>query len=207
MSENTSDLRYVQATRYWKLGIGRELGIDLFEKYLAAIPPVPADIFLSDKNFPMVVLVEPRVGLARLCKLGDIRFFDGDDETFEPFDARHAEFVQPTWIRAQSGWRNRNLAIATCRSTFKACELGLSALQGVCMYLQQENVVLEATEEDGGHLADLPGSLHCRERDRAPFLEVRSKQAWLSRRCVTEVYKYCGSASRKAETASVTLTT
>lgn len=189
------DMRERQAKRYWNLGVGRELGLVTFDQYLATIPRVPANLAKDDAAFPLIVLVEPRIGLAKLCRIGNVSFSD-DDNTFDIFDARHAEFAKPTWIRMQNGRKNRNRSVSDCRDSFAKKELGLTVFQGVCAYLQHPDAVPEATE-DGAHVMDLPGSVHREDRGGAAYLGVWYGQPELGCDLDGGAHPGCGSASRR----------
>jgi hypothetical protein len=173
------DIREVQAKRYWDLGVGRELGFSSFEAYLASIPQLPTAFNVDNTEFPIRVLVETRIGLKRLCEIGNIAF-EGNDETFIAYDERYSEFKQPTWIRIQDGRKNRNRSVKDCRKNFAKYERGLTALRGVCAYLQHAEVVSEWTK-DGAHVMDLSGSVLSEIRGFAAFLGVdegRAKLYW-----------------------------
>lgn len=175
----TDDIRTAQAKRLWDIGVGRELGEPSFEAYLATLPEIPAALVSDDADYPLLVLVETRVGLKRLCSLGIIEF-SGDDETFVEYDERHREFVQPTWIRVQDGRKNRNRAVRDCRTSFAKDERGLTALQGVCTYLHHPQAVTD-TDREGGHVTDLSGSVRRVGRGYAAYLRVwrgRAKLDW-----------------------------
>jgi len=175
----SDDVREAQAKRYWDLGVGCELGFKDFNAYLASIPEIPEPLLGKDESFPTLVLVETRIGLKRLCDIGNITFC-GNDKTFVSHDGRHAEFMQPTWIRIQDGRKNRNRSVKDCRKTFAKQECGLTALQGVCAYLQHPMVVSEWAK-DGAHVMDLSGSVHREIRGYVAFLfviEGRAKLFW-----------------------------
>jgi hypothetical protein len=191
----SDDVREAQAKRYWDLGVGTALGSKSFSEYLASIPAVPEALLADDASFPLLVLVETRIGLKRLCDFGNIAF-NGNDETFVAFDARHAELTTPTWIRIQDGRKNRNRSVKDCRTTFVKGELGLTALQGVCTYLQHSTVVSEWTK-DGAHVMDLSGSVRREHRDVVAYLcvdEGRAELRWYWR---GPARSGCGSASRR----------
>lgn len=187
----SDDPRTVQAKRFWDIGVGRELTLESFQMYLATIPEIPEALKAKDKRFPILVLVELRIGLKRLCKLGDIAF-GGDDQTFVAHDEGHAEFNQSTWIRIQNGRKNRNKKVTACRKGFNKSERGLTALQGVCAYLQNSVVVVEDV-----HAMDLPGSVLRGDRGRAALLEVWKGQMELFWRSGNDAFPRFGSASRR----------
>ncbi|MFH2136421.1 MAG: hypothetical protein ABII19_02200 [Patescibacteria group bacterium] len=173
----TDDPRVAQAKRYFDLGVGRELGIQDFSVYLGTIPEIPEALKADDSEFPRLVLVEPRIGLARLCRLGGIAF-EGDDKTFVPWSDECRDSATPIWIRVQDGRRNRNRSVSDCRRNFAAGELGLIALQGITAYLQHSEVVTDLNCNDG-HVMDLPGSV-LRDRVHAAYLRVNGGQAELN---------------------------
>lgn len=191
----TDDVRIVQAKRFWDLGIGRALGKDDFEAYLATIPEIPTELVQDDADYPLLVLVEPRLGLKRLCDLGSVEF-SGDDKRFIEHDARHRELMEPTWICAQDGRKNRNRAVRDCRASFAKDELGLTALQGVCTYLQHPESVSD-TDRESGHIMDLSGPVLRVVRESAATLWLRSGRAMLGWRLDGEARPKYGSASRR----------
>lgn len=194
----SDDPRFFQAKRFFDLGVGRELGIADFEGYLETIPAIPEALRADDSAFPHLVLVEPRIGLAKLCRLGGIAFA-GDDNTFVPWYEAYRDSATPVWIRVQDGRRNRNRSVSDCRRAFAAGELGLTALQGVSAYLAHPEVVSDFARFDG-HAMDMLGSVTPKLRDRAAYLGVEDGQVklcWLG--WGGDAYASHGSAScRKA---------
>jgi hypothetical protein len=188
-------IRTAQAKRYWELKVGREIGYKRFEDYFASIPEVPEELHADDASFPLLVLIETRISLKRICEFDNIAF-NGDDKTFVAHDRRHAEFKQPTWIRIQDGRKNRNRAVSECRKTFTKQELGLTALQGVCVYLQHPTVVSEYTK-DGAHVMDLSGSVHRESRGYVACLYVDEGRAKLFWHWHDGANSKFGSASRR----------
>jgi len=139
---NTKGIRVAQAKRYWDLGVGREFCFASFSDYLGLIPEVPEPLNCVDAAFPILLLVEPRLGLKELCDLAGVGF-DGNNRTFVAYDRHHYEFSVPTWIRVQDGWHYRNRAVRDCRKSFGQGEVGLTALQGVCLYVQHPELWVE----------------------------------------------------------------
>jgi hypothetical protein len=177
-----------QAKRYFEMGIGREIGITHFEKYLETIPKPPPQLRLLDKNFPLLILVEPRLGLKMLCSCGNVDF-DGDDDTFIRCD-----LVKPFWIRMQDGRKNRNRSVDDCRRDFAKNELGLTALEGVSAYIQYPEVVSDSTRRDG-HAMDMPGSVRCEQRGDVASLRASSGRIVLDWRWGDSALPNHGSAS------------
>ena len=183
-----------QAKRYFEMGVGREIGITHFEKYLETIPKTPPQLCLPDKDFPLLVLVEPRLPLKMLCALGNIDF-DGDDSTFQPWDAQCRKPRHPIWIRMQPGRKNRGRSVADCRESFTQNELGLTALQGVSAYIQHPKIVTDRGYTDG-YAMDLPGSVFHGDRALAAHLRVLHGRAELNWAGISaDPNPDCGSAS------------
>jgi hypothetical protein len=192
----TDDIRTAQAKRLWDISVGRGLHHSSFEGYLADIPEIPAELLKDDADYPLLVLIEPRMGLKRLCELARIEF-SGDENTFVEYDKRYPEFTAPIWIRVQNGRKNRNRAVRDCRASFAENEIGLTALQGVCTYLQHPEAVTDMGRGEDGHTMDLFGTIHRDHGGRTVFLEVlkgRPKLLW----CFdNNTVPKCGSASRR----------
>ena len=196
-NDRRHDIRVAQAKRLWDLGVGRELGSADFAAYLAGVPEIPAGLIENDAAFPLLVLVEPRLGLKRLCELGGIFFRGDDDETFfVAYDKAHTESNHPIWIRIQDGRRNRNRPILDCRNSFSKGERGLTALQGVCAYLQHPTVLSDTTQDDA-HVMDLAGSVRRDVRDFAACLKLCNGQPSLRWSWDVSAHPMIGSASRR----------
>ena len=191
----SDDLRVIGAKRLFDLGVGRELGIVDFEGYLETIPAIPETLLADNPEFPHLVLVEPRIGLARLCRLGGIDFA-GDDNTFVPWSDEYRDSASPIWIRVQDGRKNRNRKVSDCRSAFAPLELGPTALQGVSAYLAHPEIVTDLARPDG-HAVDLPGSVHRELREDAAYLNVRYGQTRLHWYWYGNASPDYGSASRR----------
>lgn len=189
----SDNLRTIQAKRLWDLGVGRELGFADFAAFLAMTPKVPPLLCLPDEKFPLLVLVEPRLPLKMLCVLGNVDF-DGDDNTFQPWDARCMRQRQPYWIRMQDGRKNRGRSVADCRESFARNECGLTALEGVSAYLQHPEVVADLKGPDG-HAIDLSGSVNREDRAYAAYLDVLGGQAKLGWCWRGDAVSRCSSAS------------
>ncbi|MFA6603982.1 MAG: hypothetical protein WCT10_04060 [Patescibacteria group bacterium] len=167
VADQSGGLRRIQVKRFWDRGVGRELGYRDFEAYLASIPDIPPALLKVDKDFPWIVLVEPRLGLRKLCDRAGV-VFSGSDATCAAFDARYVEFANPTWIRVRDGRQNRGRLVSECRESFQEDELGLTALQGVCAYLQ--HAFVEIIYEMGRNGVDLAGSVCSDKRDFTAIL-------------------------------------
>ena len=195
----STDVRIVRAKRMFDLGVVRELCLkgklpnDSFEAYLATIPEIPPE-YLQDSDYEHLVLEESRIGLKRLCELGII-VFGGDDQTFEAWDHRHEDAREPRWIRLQDGRKNRNRKPDDCRQSFNTDELGTTALQGVCAYLQIPTIVADLNIGAGGHVMDLPGSVHRVNRQVCAYLGACGGQAGLDWR--GRAFPFFGSSSRR----------
>lgn len=120
----------VQTKRLWDLGIGTELGYWSFEEYAKTIPVISPRLLLPDREFPLLVLVEPRLGFKMLCALANVDF-SGDDKKVVSWNDEDCDAVTPVWIRIQDGRKNRGRSVADCRRDFARNEVGLTALQGV----------------------------------------------------------------------------
>jgi hypothetical protein len=188
-------VREAQAQRYCEIGVSVGLGFCSFVSYLASIPEIPEELLKDDPRFPLLVLVEPRLGLKKLCQLGDINF-DGTGDTFSAYDERHDEFASPTWIRVQDGRKHSNHSVGSFRrSIVSRKELGLTVLQGACTYLQHPQVVSEIAGSE--HIMDLPGSIHLFCRISTVFLTLVDGQPKLSWRYENSCGPSTGSASRR----------
>jgi hypothetical protein len=198
------DPRWKQAKRYWDLGIGRALGFASFKDYLggdsaknlAPIPEIPAELLADDPALPYLVLVEPRIGLTKLCQLGNIKY-DGDDETLVPYDDRYVDPKQPFWIRVQDGRKNRNMRPSDCRVKFEKDELGLTAPVGICVYLQHPGVLTDLNQGNQGHAMDLLGSVRRDDRGDFAFLLLEDGIARLNWNWNDSADPQYGSASRR----------
>ena len=190
------DLRIIQAKRYWDMRVGLVLGRKSFKYYLADIPIIPDALRAGDQRFPYLVLVEPRIGLAMLCQFGNV-IFDGNDHTLMPLDECHADASQPIWIRIQDGRKNRNRRPSDCRQAFAKDEFGLTALQGICAYLQDPAVVTDLNKDSGGHAMDLVGSVYRGSHVGSACLWVENGQARLNWSMNGFANTRYGSASRR----------
>jgi hypothetical protein len=195
VSGKFTDIRKVQAKRFWDLGVGSALNLPSFDAYLATIPEIPAELLADDGAYPLIVLVESRIGLKRLCDLGNVEF-DGDDDTFVACSDKYVEFANPTWIRIQDGRKNRNRSALECRRSFAKHECGLTALQGVCAYLQHPSV-LSDFNCDGGHGLDLSGSVVRRNRGWIADFRLTSGGARIARNPEGAMHPKFGTATRR----------
>lgn len=175
------DIRLIQAKRYWDIGVGRGLGFERFEDSLATVPEIPDHLKEEDPDFPLLIVEEPRFGLKKLCDLISPvllcgRFFTGEERTddgityyrvseqrahsFIPYDDRSADPKEPRWIRMRVDRRNLGKSPSECRKLFMKDEVGATALQGVCLLIQQPKIF---TYEEGKvyfHGLNLPGSVN-----------------------------------------------
>ncbi len=181
VASKTDDVRTEQVKWLWRLGVGRELGLPSFEDYFADIPEIPEDLVKDDAHFQLLVLVEPRIALNRLCELGNIKF-RWQDNRFVEYDKRHREFDVPAWIRVGDGRKNWSGSFSRCRRSSVNDDLGLTVFQGVCAYLQHP----EPLAND--RVIKLPGSVHQNDIVHGVFLEVCRSQAWLDLTFANDVY-------------------
>jgi hypothetical protein len=186
-------VREIQTARYWDLGVGAFLnGIGTFRDYLESIPPAPEK---SDPRFPHLVLVEPRIGLEALCRLAGIGgLFPKADQRISTCTECDAEAQQPVWILMQDGRRNKGKTIRECRQAFDTDETALTALQGVCSFLQYPSVVRTFNDSEG-YAMDLPGTIIANEPCMTPYLGIFD-QAWLSFDKDEKAHPKMGTASR-----------
>lgn len=159
----SDDPRFVQAKRLWDKGFGREQKMSSFEEYLATIPEVPEDLEAHDDRFPLLALVDARLGLVMTCVLLGVGFA-GDDGTFEDFDPKKARTEKVYWIRAQDGKKNRGKSVRTCRSEFVKDEFGLTAHEGLALFAQNPEIFWYWS-------MDLTDSVDRESRDRSACLE------------------------------------
>jgi len=197
----TNDIREAQAKRFWDRGawnkpsnLGRGF-MGGYADYLATIPEIPAELLKDDAEFPLIVLVEPRLGLKWLCAMAGLEF-EGDDDFYQPYDDQviFRDYVNPTWVRVQDGRRNHGRDASQCRRSFSKYEVALTALEGVCTYLQHPSVVSDVTRPHG-HIMELAGSI--RHRNYTAIIGV-----WNRKRKLTYTFRgndlpYCGVASRR----------
>ncbi len=205
----SDNLRVIQAMRYWDLGIGRRFGCGSFEEYLngkgrgndkvAPIPEIPEKFLVDGRAYPYLVLVEPRLGVHKLCRLVNI-YCDGhdDDRGLVPYNDRHTDPSDPFWTRIQDGHKNHDRAPNECRRTFAKNELGLTALIGICAYLQHEQVLTDFNQgEKRCHAMALPGSVCSDDSGECYYLELKQGQAQLFRHFDDLTPPGFGSASRR----------
>lgn len=144
------------ARQFWNIGVGKELKLT-FDEYLATISRISKQLLVFDEKFPHIALVEPRMLVLILCKLAKIRFkeYGYTDELIVPCDEHHIMPNDPFWIRFHNGWKNRNVSPSACRSQITNHTYCMTALVGVCAFIQFPKLVTEIE-----HNIDLPGSVH-----------------------------------------------
>lgn len=151
----SDDPRDRQAKILWDKGFGE--GFDSFDAYIASIPEIPEKLKTDDNRFPLLVLVDARLGITKSCELTSLKY-NGNDLTFEDFDPKKARTEKVYWMRCQDGRKNRGKSVQTCRENFASDEIGLIAMEGVALYVQNPKVI-------EGHYLDLVGSVHRESRD------------------------------------------
>ena len=161
----SDDIRIIQAKKLWDLGYGRELGIDSFDAYLVVIPSVPASLIAENPEFPLLVLVDPRLGYTKSCRLAVLKFseYGNTDETLVPFDARHTMPITPYWVRAHDGSPNLNRKPSDIRKGLVGSQLVGTADVGIAIWIQ-----LGKRE----HVMDLPGSVRSGARGCCAYVGV-----------------------------------
>lgn len=167
------DPRVVQAKKLWDKGFGEALGIDSFDVYLVTIPDIPDFPYSYKNRFPVLVLVDARLGITKTCDLLGAEF-DGDDQTFVDYDPEQARTEKVYWIRAQDGEKNNGKSVRACRNSFTEDELGLTVHEGLAFFAQNP-------EGLRGRGMDLPGSVTRDYRDFVAYLCwvcERSKLSW-----------------------------
>jgi hypothetical protein len=172
----SDDPRLVQAKRLWDKGWGRELGFETFDDYLATIPEIPDFLAADDPELPLLFLADPRLGLTRSCQLLGVRYteFGYNDESAEPWDARHCDPVEPFWFRCHNGRPNRNRKPVDCWAECRGNRLAGTAIVGLMAYIHKPDIVKE-----GEWVIDLPGSVFRRTRDYCACLRVWDGRAKL----------------------------
>lgn len=137
-TKQTDDPRIIQATRFWELGFGSAFGFGKLEHYLTTIPEIPAELVGEDERFPVLLLVEPRLGLNRSCQLVGIDCGYKDHEIV-PAVKCHPEFTVPTWIRVRYGYWG--WSAYDCRKAIKGKgAAAITALQGACLYAHRRDL-------------------------------------------------------------------
>lgn len=185
----SDDPLITQAKKLWDKGFGRELGKS-FDEYLDSIPDIPSELNAHDKRFPLLVLVDARLGTVKTCKLLGVNY-PGDDETFVDYDPKKSRTNKVYGIRAQDGRKNHGKSVQTCRKQFAEDEIGLTVHEGLALFAQNP----EGIRNRG---MDLPGSVRRENRDSAAGLRwffEHPELYWLWNGYEQPGY---GSASRRA---------
>jgi len=151
----TDDPRIIQAKVLFDKGVGEALNLASFDDYLATIPEIPEKPPLE--YLDRLILVDRRIHLVDACRLVNLKY-DGDDNTFKPFDEKvskkHGDVY---WMWCQDGRRNRSRKPVNCRKQFSQHEVGMDAFEFVALFTQDETVI--GTKENP-HYVDLLGSVH-----------------------------------------------
>jgi hypothetical protein len=183
----SSDPRISQAKRLWDKGFGEN--VESFDVYLAGIPEIPEKLLANDERFPLLVLADARLGITKSCELAGLKY-GGNDQTFEDFDPKKARNSQVYWMRCQGGRRNRGKSVKACRDSFAKGEIGLTAMEGVALYVQNPEVIK-------GDFLDLPSSVRADGRDRSAYLSHWDDGPELCWLWYDDGHPYYGSASRR----------
>jgi hypothetical protein len=171
----TDDVRVQQAKRLWDKGMGRtrfgsKADYKSFEGYLATIPEIPAGLLPHDPEFPLLVLVDPRLGLAKSCKRFNIKFEElgYSDADVASCDDRHATPSQPHWVRVHDGRKNHNRAPNDYRKDYTEDEVyAMTAMVAIHAFVQYPGII-----EAGVHILGCHGSVHAENRDHCAYLEA-----------------------------------
>ncbi|MBU2613702.1 hypothetical protein KJ925_04595 [Patescibacteria group bacterium] len=177
-----------QGQKLWARGFGRALGYPTLNAYRESLPMPKTPPRRISKRFPIPLLVEARVGLIDTCRLAGL-LYDGSEETFVAYDKRRKTITSPYWIRLQDGRMHRGRSARECRKRFARDEVGLTAFEGVALYLQDPTVVER-------FFVDLPGSVHRRNPDSEAFLGEWDGIPGLYWAWNDHPHPECGSASR-----------
>jgi|GEM_PF-1695066 hypothetical protein len=169
------DVRVQQAKRLWDKGMGRtrfgsKADYKSFEGYLATIPEIPAGLLPHDPEFPLLVLVDPRLGLAKSCKRFNIKFEElgYSDADVASCDDRHATPSQPHWVRVHDGRKNHNRAPNDYRKDYTEDEVyAMTAMVAIHAFVQYPGII-----EAGVHILGCHGSVHAENRDHCAYLEA-----------------------------------
>lgn len=149
-----NDPRVSQAKKLWDLGFGRELKYSKFDDYLATIPAIPASLLANNPEFPLLVLVDPRLGYVVSCRLAGLKFaeYGYGDKALKPCDKHHTiPTTAPYWIRAHDGTPNLGRKPSECLAECTGKRFAGTADVGIAIYVQHGKY---------NHSMDLPGSVH-----------------------------------------------
>lgn len=160
--------RVVQAQCLWDKGFGQSF--DSFEAYLATIPEIPEKLMTNDERFPLLVLVDARLGVQKSCEFAGLRF-DGGDEAIIDFYPKRGRTSKVYWMRCQDGRKNQGRSIKNCRKNLASDELGLTAIEGIALYIQNVKVIRE-------HYLELAGSVLCGGQRRRTHEVVYLGRCW-----------------------------
>ena len=169
----SGDPRAIQTEKLWERGFGESF--DSFEDYLATIPKIPKKLKADDERFPLLVLVDTRLGVTKSFKLAGLNYtaddqacredvigglnYDPDDEICREnvIEAKKARTEQVYWMRCHDGRKSRK-KMRSIRN-----ELDLTAKEGIAIYIQNPKVI------EGHHLHFI-GSYFHNEPGFEPYL-------------------------------------
>ena len=165
VGKSAGDPRIAQAKKLWDLGFGRELKMNSFHAYFATIPEIPKSLVADNPVLPLLVLVDPRLGHTRSCRLDGLRFaeYGWDDTSLVPFDDRHVMPSAPYWVRAHDGSPNLGKKPSDCRAKCTGKLYAGTADVGIAIWIQHGKC---------NHVMDLPGSVHISNRESCACLGV-----------------------------------
>ncbi|MFH1078399.1 MAG: hypothetical protein V1745_03945 [Patescibacteria group bacterium] len=149
-------IRHDQAKVSWGKGWGKELGFRTFEDYLATIPEVPPELVDDDPRFPLLVLVDARLGIKKSCELLGIQ--NTFDDAYSIASDGSAAEPSVYWMRSQEGRRYVGQSMESCRAQFEEDEIGVTLQEGVMMVAQNQWGLF-------GWRMDCPGSVCAESRN------------------------------------------
>lgn len=148
--------RVAKARQWFDLGVGQELGMGTFERYLATVPSLPKFPWWFMGIFNRLVLVEGRLTIEALCRISGIKRIHvpkmlaggmlfitmRDDEMGSEGDMECGSGVR--WMWCHDGRRNNGRKSCDClMGLFHLSEVPLVAVEGVSLYVDDPSVIKE----------------------------------------------------------------
>ncbi|MBI4276274.1 hypothetical protein HY629_00330 [Candidatus Uhrbacteria bacterium] len=185
--EYLKEERLKQAKTLFDKGWGEAPGYTTLDQYLDTIPDAPPQPEQWKGRFDRLVLVDDRIPLTKACQLAELKF-DGDDQTFVQFDSS-VPAPGVYWIYANDGRQNSGLIIDSCRAAFRSDERGLTAIEGISLYIHDSTSIQN-------HTMDLTGSVRAIRSNDTAFLGDWGGGPQLEWRFSGSAILNCGTASR-----------